>query len=58
MLELTLMQWQAYTYIFKQIMGYISDLSAVKGMSDEDCEKYMAEERVIKKDQRAELDAL
>jgi len=57
-MTLTLMQWQAYTYIFKQIMGYVSDLNAVNGMSDEDCEKYLAEERVIKKDQRAELDDL
>lgn len=58
LLTLTLAQWQVYTYIFKQLVGYVSDLNAVNGMSDEDCDKYMAEERATKKEQRTELDNL
>jgi len=58
LLTLTLAQWQVYTYVFKQIAGYVSDLNAVNGMSDEDCDKYMAEERAVKKEQRTELDNL
>ena len=58
LLTMTLVQWQTANFILRQIAGYIADYNAVNGLSDEDCDKYMAEERVIKKDQREELDEL
>jgi len=55
---MTLAQWQLYTYIFGQIVGYIADLNGVSGLSDEECDEYMIKEREIKASQRVELDNL